>query len=103
MVKGEITVSVVYALPDKQWLENISVPMGSTLEKVLQFCQSLPVFANLDLAQHKVGIYGKIVARDHVVQAGERIEIYRPLLVDPMTARRLRAQQRAIKATQKAL
>ena len=39
-----------------------------------------------------VGIYAELVAMDRVVKDGDRIEIYRPLTVDPKEKRRLRAR-----------
>jgi hypothetical protein len=42
----------------------------------------------LDLAVHKVGIFGKLVKLDSPVREGDRIEIYRPIIADPKTVRR---------------
>ena len=95
MANNTLKVWVAYALPEKQWVEALQVPAGSTLADVLKVCEKLTPFADLDLSQAKVGIYGQIAEREQIVQAGDRIEIYRPLIVDPMTARRLRAQHRA--------
>ncbi|NBX84967.1 MAG: RnfH family protein [Gammaproteobacteria bacterium] len=46
--------------------------------------------SHVELRERPVGIYGKLVDASHVVQAGERIEIYAPLQIDPKEARRLR-------------
>jgi putative ubiquitin-RnfH superfamily antitoxin RatB of RatAB toxin-antitoxin module len=39
-----------------------------------------------------VGIWGKRVSPDTTVRAGDRVELYRPLEVDPREARRQRAR-----------
>ncbi|PZW96405.1 hypothetical protein DFS28_106308 [Pseudomonas sp. 478] len=54
-------------------------------------------FSELDLASCPVGIFGKVIADPdkYPVQAGDRIEIYRPLLADPKEVRRLRAAKAA--------
>ncbi len=40
-----------------------------------------------------VGIFGRLAGRDQLLEAGDRIEIYRPLAADPKAARRARAKQ----------
>ena len=47
----------------------------------------------IDIASVKVGIFSKIVNRDQVLRAGDRVEIYRPLIADPKEARKQRAAQ----------
>lgn len=38
----------------------------------------------------RVGVWGRLVAADHALRDGDRIEIYRPLVADPKESRRLR-------------
>ncbi len=92
MVNKAFTVLVSYALPARQWVEPISVSMGSTVDDVLAQCKTLEPFAQLNLAEHKIGILGKVVELTQIVQADDRIEIYRPLICDPKEARRQRAE-----------
>ncbi len=49
-----------------------------------------------DVAAAKVGIWGKLVPRDSVLAAHDRIEIYRPLRVDPKIARARRATKKKV-------
>ena len=42
----------------------------------------------IDLQENKVGIYGKVCKLDHKLRNGDRIEIYRPLIADPKSARK---------------
>jgi putative ubiquitin-RnfH superfamily antitoxin RatB of RatAB toxin-antitoxin module len=49
----------------------------------------------IDLGRHKLGIYGKVVRPDARLSDGDRVEIYRPLLLEPKEARRRRALRKA--------
>ncbi len=79
-------VSVVYALPDEQFLEELDVPEACTVEQVLMLSQVLVRFPDIDLTVNKVGIYAKLVKLDTVVEEGERIEIYRAVPRKPRDA-----------------
>ncbi len=87
MADGPLQIELCYAAPDAQTRISIIVPVGTTIEAVVQ--QALP---HLDLSQHRVGIYGKLKTTDTVLRDGDRVEIYRPLLADPRDARRRRAK-----------
>jgi putative ubiquitin-RnfH superfamily antitoxin RatB of RatAB toxin-antitoxin module len=97
MVKAVINVEVVYAAIDRQVLVAVSVPAGTTVRAALLKSGIGEAFAGLDLAGCPVGIFGKVIADpdNHPVQAGDRIEIYRPLQADPKEVRRLRAAKAA--------
>ena len=49
------------------------------------------MFNEIDLDKVGIGIFGKIVEFDQILQDQDRVEIYRPLATDPMQARRKRA------------
>jgi putative ubiquitin-RnfH superfamily antitoxin RatB of RatAB toxin-antitoxin module len=97
MVEAVITVEVVYAAVDRQVLLAVTVPMGATVRDALLKSGLNSEFPELDLASCPVGIFGKVVAEPAIrsVQAGDRIEVYRPLLADPKEVRRLRAAKAA--------
>lgn len=99
MAESMITVELVYAALDRQLLRAVKVPAGSTVEQALSLSGVASEFPELDLAHCPVGIFGKAVKRARALQEGDRIEIYRPLLADPMEVRRLRAAK-AVKARQ---
>jgi uncharacterized protein len=48
-------------------------------------------FPEIDLEQSRIGVFGKLRRPDEQVRAGDRIEIYRPLIADPKESRRRRA------------
>ena len=74
-----ITVAVVYATPDKQRVEEIQLSLGACIEDGIMVSGILEHFPEIDLASCKVGIHGAIKPLNHTLQAGDRIEIYRPV------------------------
>lgn len=88
-----ITVEVVYALPDEQALIPVELPAGSTIADALVAADIAARFPQIDLVTAKVGIFGKHATRERVLQTGDRVEIYRPLLADPKDRRRRRAAE----------
>ena len=92
-----IEVEVAYAAVDRQVLIRVELPSGSTVRQALQVCRIEQQFSGLDLSQCAVGIFGKVVSDPglRVLVAGDRVEIYRPLLADPKEVRRLRAARAA--------
>lgn len=90
-----LPVEIAYALPEKQLILKLQVPPGTTvLEAALQ-SGIAGHFPGLDIASSKLGIFGQAVAADTILQAHDRVEIYRPLQADPKLARRHRASQSA--------
>ncbi|MEI7455159.1 MAG: RnfH family protein [Nitrosomonadales bacterium] len=89
----KINIEVVYALPDEQTLLKKAVPAGSTVIEGIQASGLLEKYPELDLAAHKLGIFGKLTKADAVLREMDRIEIYRPLIADPKEVRRRRAEE----------
>ena len=90
-----IEVTVVCAWEHEQTVLPLAVAEGSCVAEVLEASGIADRYPQLSLAQ--VGIYGELVTPEWVVSAGDRIEIYRPLQIDPMEARRIRAGKRVRK------
>ncbi|MFJ2328418.1 RnfH family protein [Pseudomonas sp. NPDC087690] len=97
MVESVIDIEVVYAAVDRQVLRAVSVKEGATVRAAVFASGIDSEFPELNLAECPLGIFGKVVADpdSRVIQAGDRIEIYRPLLADPKEVRRLRAAKAA--------
>lgn len=94
MADRAIEVEVAYADAEHRVLRHLAMPEGGTVMQALELSgirQALPdeVFNSL-----RLGIFARRVNLDQVVQDGDRIEIYRPLMLDPMEARRRRARER---------
>lgn len=94
MASGEeINIEVVYALPDYAHRVTLQVRPGTTLRQALEQSGILQRCPEIDLGENKVGIFGKLRELDTVLNEGDRVEIYRPLKVDPKEARRRRAKK----------
>lgn len=78
-------VEVVYALPENAHVVSVRLPEGATVADAL---------AASGLSGVAFGIFGREVAAGHPLRDGDRVEIYRPLELDPKEARRLRAKKR---------
>ncbi len=88
-------IQLAYAMPEQPFLVDLTVPVGTTLEQVIQASGVLQLYPQIVLATDKTGIFGKIRALDTVVRDGDRVEIYRSLQADPMESRRRRARHKA--------
>lgn len=92
-----ITVEVVLAMPQRQLLVEVELPAGSSLLDAIEASSITDSFSGFELDLDKVGIFGKKMPPDQVLNHGDRVEIYRPLLADPKESRR----QRALKQNKK--
>jgi uncharacterized protein len=94
--------TVVYALPERQYLWHVELDEEGTVQDALERARRLAERvdpgarvgpgADIPWAEADVGIFGEIVGRDAVPREGDRIEIYRPLVQDPKQARRERVR-----------
>lgn len=91
----KIAVEVVYALPEKQYLQRVMLDEGATVEAAIHASGILELRSDIDLTKNKVGIYSRPVKLADVVKEGDRVEIYRPLIADPKELRRQRAEKSA--------
>ena len=85
-------VEVAYATPLRQEVVEIPVHPGTTVEQAIRESGMLERFPEIDLSQHRVGIFGELAGLQDFIHHGDRIEIYRSLLADPKEARRRRAK-----------
>lgn len=90
-----ITVEVVYGLPKEQVLLTLTVPAGTTVREAARLSRLAERFPEIDIEHAPLGIFGKLQKdpEQQALRAGDRVEIYRPLLIDPKEARRLRAER----------
>ena len=89
-----LVVEVVYAEPGRQVLCSVALPPGSTIQDAIEQSGITRQLAAINLAECKVGVFGKVRSRATPVRDGDRVELYRPLLVDPKDARRVRSQRK---------
>ena len=87
-------VEVAYGTAERQALIALEVeegPEGATVARVLRVAAAREPFSRLPLESMPVGVFGRPVERDTVLGPGDRLELYRPLTMDPKEARRRRA------------
>ena len=87
-----IRVEVLLALPERAWSVQLSLLDGATVSEALE--QSWPQLPQLRDSEWTYGSYGRLVTLATLLRDGDRIELLRPLLADPMDQRRRRAAQR---------
>ncbi len=83
-----MNIEVVLALPGRQELISLAVDADTTVETAISLSAIGDKFPEEDLSSYQTGIWGKLVDRDHPMQDGDRLELVRPLLIDPRDARR---------------
>ena len=93
MSDAPLRIEIGYAEPQRVIVKVLCLPPGSRVADALRLAALDPDFIGVDLANSLLGIFGRLCRPDHVLQPGDRIEIYRPLAADPKTARRERAKQ----------
>lgn len=90
----ELQVVVVYAVSDRQWVVPLTVAPGTRIRDAIAQSGIANDVADLPggaTGPWDAGVFNRPVAQDDPVHDGDRIEIYRPLRIDPKEARRLRA------------
>lgn len=89
----QVTVEVVYAEPSRRWLKRVTLPVDSTVAQAIEASGVVRDIPGLVVDPARLGIFSRKVTPDHVVGEGDRVEIYRPLTLDPKEARRRRAHE----------
>lgn len=93
MADEMITIEYILALPDEQLQEFKEISKGMTLADSLVYFE-LDKKSKAVIKDPKYGIFNQIVGDDYILQEGDRIEVYRPLQIDPKTARKIRAERK---------
>jgi putative ubiquitin-RnfH superfamily antitoxin RatB of RatAB toxin-antitoxin module len=86
-----LRVEVVYC-PDPQRADvaELELPAGATVLQALRASGLLERHPGIDLTRQRCGVWGRLGGLDDVLKDGDRVELYRPLAVDPKEARRRR-------------
>lgn len=91
-------ISVVYSpAPREVKLWTVELPEGSRLVQALESCGIFSVFPELAGSSLMQGLWGKRALSGHLLRDGDRVEVYRPLKVDPKAARRKRFNRQGVK------
>lgn len=93
----KISVEVAYAMPQQQALIKLDVFEGTTVYDAVVQSGIASQFEQIDIDSDNMGIFGKAVKnpKEHPLRDGDRVEIYRPLIIDPKQARLNRAKKKA--------
>ena len=93
MTGGRKRCQVAWAGEAAQRLLEVEVPDGATVADVLDAARALSGDETVPWREAPVGIFGEVCDRATVPHEGDRIELYRPLRIDPKEARRSRARR----------
>ncbi|MBS0318498.1 MAG: RnfH family protein [Proteobacteria bacterium] len=94
-----IRVCVVYSARPRHNREvQLLLQGGASLRDAVQASGLLEAFPEIDLAAAGVGIWGRRAALDQPLRDRDRVEIYRPLTVDPKVARRERFRRQGARS-----
>jgi uncharacterized protein len=97
MPKISISVTLVYSPAPRQVVEKILVlPFHSKVQDALKLA-NLAEFVTDQYCSF--GVWGKKTSTNHILQNLDRLELYRPLKVDPKVARRERFQKQGARTT----
>jgi uncharacterized protein len=84
-------VTVIYSPAPRQVHEiALDLPARAQVRDALQAVKSLDIFASIDWQQANLGVWNHKATASQVLHTNDRLEIYRPLRVDPKMARRER-------------
>lgn len=83
-------VTVAYAAPGVEALITVELPAGATAADAVEQ-SGIAAAAGLDLGALRLAIFGQAARPDTPLADGDRVELTRPLLIDPKAARRARA------------
>jgi uncharacterized protein len=97
MARDYESISVVFALAEQQEVVNLQVASGTTVAQVVELSGLARRFPDVATLPLNCAIYGRVVASTQVVASGDRIEILRPLLIDPKENRRQTAAKNRLK------
>ena len=89
----KIVVEVVYAYPERYFLKKLTLENPITIQNAIVQSGVLEKYTEIDLRQNKFGIFSRTTKLTDMVENGDRIEIYRPLIADPKEIRRKKAEE----------
>jgi putative ubiquitin-RnfH superfamily antitoxin RatB of RatAB toxin-antitoxin module len=92
-----LNVEVAYARPDRQEVLSVKVPEGASMREAVVLSGILDIFPEIEPDTIDMGIFGKFIKNPgtHELREGDRVELYRPLKIDPKQARLNRARKKA--------
>jgi len=86
-----INVSVVYATKDKQWIKELVLQRGASISDAIEnsgFLDQIDDLTEKLIDELDIGVFSQKAKLDDLLKEGDRVEIYRPLRLDPKDVRR---------------
>lgn len=87
-------VGLSFASPELQFELYFPYQPGLTVAALLSLAQLSVRWPTVQWADYALGIWGKPVSASALLQPGDRVELYQPLIIDPKAARRLRGKRK---------
>lgn len=91
----DIEVTVCFADTHGVWQRQVHVPPAATVADAIEASGFAQAYPHVNVYANGVGVYGVLRHAQFPLRAGDRVEIYRPLVFDPMESRRRRARHKA--------
>jgi len=94
-MENKLRIEVAYARPDLQKIVELEVDEGTSVFDAASRSGLEQVFPEISYEEIDMGVFGKVVKkpREEILRDGDRIELYRPLIIDPKQARLNRAKK----------
>ena len=95
LMENKLRIEVAYARPDLQKIVELEVDEGTSVFDAASRSGLEQIFPEISYAEIDMGVFGKVVKKPHeeMLRDGDRIELYRPLIIDPKQARLNRAKK----------
>ncbi len=93
---GTIRIELVYAGVKDIHCASLALNKGATIGDAIQHSGILKKYPEIELGKNRVGIFSRLQVLDTVLHDHDRVEIYRPLLLDPKESRRRRAARKKV-------
>ena len=87
-----LSVEVAYSEKEQVFVKKCDLAIGARASDAIKAVLSQAQYAAFKESKAKIGIFSNLITPEHLLQHGDRVEIYRPLLIDPKAARALRAK-----------
>ena len=91
---ARLSIEVVYATVQCQEVVSVSLEEGARVIDAVRASGMADRHPEIDAAALVLGVFGRVLPPQALLQDGDRVEIYRPLIADPKEARRARAAPR---------
>jgi uncharacterized protein len=93
MDSSSLRITVAYCAPGVEDISELQVPSGATVRDAIEAAQ---IFVRRPELKDVIdpGIWGRRCSLDQLLTDGDRVELYRPLTIDPKEGRRARADLR---------